>query len=308
MHEERFMDKVPAQIFATLLDENIYLCSISTMYRILHENDEVKERRKVSRHRNYAAPELIATGPNEVYSWDITKLKGPEKWSYFYLYVILDIYSRYVVGWMVAPRESASLAEDLIRQTCESQEVDTTKLVIHSDRGSAMTSKLVAHLLADLGITKSLNRPYVSNDNPFSESQFKTLKSQPSFPERFGGLEDARSFCVGFFDWYNNSHYHSGLALMTPFSVHYGLAEECNRRRQATLSLAHSNHPERFVLRPPTVSPLPDAVWINPPKPAPGAAQGKGSLIAVDLSEVKAIKEPATAGDVLAIDYTDANT
>ena len=176
------MDKVPAQIFATLLDENIYLCSISTLYRVLHENDEVKERRKVTRHRNYAAPELIATQPNEVYSWDITKLKGPEKWNYSYLYVILDIYSRYVVGWMVAPCESASLAEDLIRHTCERQEVDTKKLVIHSDRGSAMTSKLVAHLLADLGITKSLNRPRVSNDNPFSESQPQDLEEPTYVP------------------------------------------------------------------------------------------------------------------------------
>lgn len=267
MHEDRFVDKAPAQIFAALIDEGIYLCSISTMYRILHENNEVKERRKVARHRNYAAPELLATEPNQVWSWDITKLKGPEKWSYSYLYVILDIYSRYVVGWMVAPRESASLAEELIRQSCNRQEVDTTKLIIHSDRGASMTSKLVANLLADLGITKSLNRPHVSNDNPFSESQFKTLKNQPTFPERFGGLEDARSFCVGFFDWYNNVHYHSSLALMTPFSVHYGLAREVNEARQKVLSQAHSDHPERFVHGPPTVLSLPTAVWINPPKP-----------------------------------------
>lgn len=268
MHQDRFVDKAPAQIYAALLDEDVYVCSVSTMYRILHENDEVKERRKIARQNNYSAPELLATGPNQVWSYDITKLKGPEKWSYCYLYVIMDIYSRYVVGWMVAMRESASLAETLIEETCMREEVDTTKLVIHSDRGAPMTSKIVAHLLADLGVTKSLSRPRVCNDNPFSESHFKTLKHQPTFPERFGGIEDARSFCVQFFDWYNNCHYHSNLALMTPFSVHHGLAEKRNEERQVILSKAYAEHPERFVSRPPTVMPLQRAVWINPPKPS----------------------------------------
>jgi len=268
LNGERFADKAPAQIFAALLDDGIYLCSISTMYRILHEHDEVRERRKQARHKKYAAPELIATAPNRVYSWDITKLKGPAKWSYYYLYVIIDIYSRYVVGWMVASRESGDLAEDLIRQTCKRQNVDTSQLIIHSDRGTPMTSKVVAHLLSDLGVTKSLNRPYVSNDNPFSESQFKTLKYQPSFPAQFGCMQDARLFLQDFFNWYNNQHYHSSLELMTPSVVHHGQALKCSELRQKVLLDAYSKNPERFVRGNARHLKLPTAVWINKPKPA----------------------------------------
>jgi putative transposase len=265
MHDSRFVDKSPAQIFATLLDEGAYFCSIRTMYRILHSLKEVRERRNIVPPRNYARPELLATGPNQVWSWDITKLRGPVKWTYYYLYVIIDIYSRYVVGWLVADRESSQLAKHLIAETCQRQQARTKELIIHSDRGSSMTSKTVALLLSDLGVTKSLNRPHVSNDNPFSESQFKTMKYNPHFPGRFGSLEDARSFCKWFFDWYNQDHHHSGIALMTPDTVHYGLAGVRNAARQQALNKAFSNNPERFVRGQPCVMQLPTAVWINPP-------------------------------------------
>jgi putative transposase len=249
-----------------LLDEGVYHCSIRTMYRILKEHDEVRERRNQLKHPQYEKPELLATAPNEVWSWDITKLKGPEKWTYYYLYVIIDIFSRNVVGWLIATRESAELAKQLIGETCDRQGIDKDQLVIHSDRGSAMTSKAVALLMADLGVTKSLNRPHVSNDNPYSESQFKTMKYCSSFPERFGSIQDARAFCQRFFDWYNNEHYHTGLALMTPASVHYGRAKECNAQRQIVLTDAFGRHPERFVGGHPKVLQLPEAAWINPPK------------------------------------------
>lgn len=264
-HELRFADKSPAAVYASLLDEGKFLCSVSTMYRILRTQGEVRERRSLINRPNYRKPELLATAPNQVWSWDITKLKGPEKWTYYYLYVILDIYSRYVVGWLVASRESADFAKQLIEQTCDRQQVRNANLIIHSDRGTSMMSKAVSQLYADLGITKSVNRPHVSNDNPFSESQFKTLKYQPSFPKRFGSQEDARGFCREFFDWYNNEHYHSGIALMTPATVHYGLAEACNEQRQRVLKAAFQQHPERFVRGLPRTIPLPEAVWINPP-------------------------------------------
>lgn len=267
LHEDRFVDKAPSEVYATLLDEGIYLCSIRTMYRILHAHDEVRERRNVLRHPQYKKPELLATAPNQVWSWDITKLKGPAKWTYYYLYVILDIFSRHAVGWMVARRESAELAKDLIGETCMRQGIEEDQLIIHSDRGSAMTSKTVALLMSDLGVIKSLNRPHVSNDNPFSESQFKTLKYQPAFPERFGSIEDARAYCQRFFKWYNEEHYHSGIALMTPAVVHYGSAAKCNDRRQMVLAKAFEEHPERFVNGLPKVLELPEAVWINPPNP-----------------------------------------
>ena len=266
LNSDRFGDKPPAQIYAALLDENIYLCSVSTMYRILRENDLVRERRNILRHPEYNKPELLATGPNEVWSWDITKLKGPQKWTFYHLYVILDIYSRYVVGWMIASRESGALARDLIEETCRRQEVEADKLYIHSDRGSAMTARSVALLMSNLGITKSLSRPQVSNDNPYSESHFKTMKYQPMFPKRFGCIEDARQFCLKFFDWYNNEHYHSGIGFMTPAMVHYGAAEECNRRRQDVLSDVYARFPERFVKGAPKVSKLPPKVWINRPQ------------------------------------------
>jgi putative transposase len=265
LHSERFRDQAPSQVYATLLDECTYLCSIRTMYRILEEAGEVRERRDQLRHPNYSKPELLATGPNEVWSWDITKLLGPVKWSYFYLYVILDIFSRYVVGWMVAHRESAELAERLIEESYRKQGIRPGQLTLHADRGSSMTSKPVACLLCDLGITKTHSRPHVSDDNPFSESQFKTLKYRPEFPQRFGSIEGARSFCQAFFPWYNGEHRHSGIGLLTPEVLHYGHADAVIQCRQAVLSGAYVRHPERFVSRHPRPPEKPKAVWINPP-------------------------------------------
>jgi len=265
LHSERFVDIAPQEVYATLLDEGVYLCSIRTMYRILEENKEVRDRRNQARHVEYAKPELLGARPNELWSWDITKLKGPVKWSYFHLYVIIDVFSRYVVGWMVADRESSELAKRLIAETIRKQEADPTSLTIHADRGSSMKSKCVALMLSDLGVTKTHSRPHVSNDNPFSESQFKTMKYRPEFPERFGSIEDARAFGVDFFDWYNNEHHHSGIALLTPETVHYGLAEEVSLKRNVTLQLAYQLHPERFVRKQPEPPQLPTAVWINPP-------------------------------------------
>jgi len=264
---QRFVDMPPAEVYATLLDEGTYLCSIRTMYRILESNNETRERRNQARHTEYEKPELLATRPNELWSWDITKLKGPAKWTYYYLYVILDVYSRYVVGWMVAPRESAELATKLISETIRKQEADPNRLTIHADRGSSMKSKCVAMLLSDLGVTKTHSRPHVSNDNPFSESQFKTMKYRPEFPTNFGCIEDARGFCGGFFDWYNQEHHHSGIALLTPEMVHYGLADEVSQARLETLQQAYRQHPERFVRKAPEPPRLPEAVWINPPAP-----------------------------------------
>jgi len=265
LHSPRFVDKAPAAVYATLLDDGMYHCSIRTMYRILHDNAEVRERRDQLRHPNYKKPELLATAPNQVWSWDITKLLGPAKWTYYYLYVILDIFSRYAVGWMLASRENADLAKRLIRETIEKEHVDADQLTIHSDRGPAMKSHTVAQLLATLGVTKSHSRPHVSNDNPFSESQFKTLKYRPEFPDRFGSQEDARGFCQGFFHWYHYEHYHSGLGLLTPAMVHYGRAPQILAARQNVLLDAYAAHPERFVRKPPSPLPLPAAVWINPP-------------------------------------------
>ena len=265
LNSERFADIAPQEVYATILDEGIYLCSVRTMYRILEGNKEIRERRNQAAHVEYAKPELLATRPNELWSWDITKLKGPVKWSYFHLYVIIDVFSRYVVGWMVAERESAELAKKLISETIRKQEADPTQLTIHADRGSSMKSKCVALMLSDLGVTKTHSRPQVSNDNPFSESQFKTMKYRPEFPTRFGSIQDGRAFCVGFFNWYNTEHHHSGIALLTPEMVHYGLAEEVSRNRNVTLKRAYKEHPERFVRKQPEPPRLPDAVWINPP-------------------------------------------
>jgi putative transposase len=265
LHCDRFVDKAPAAVYAALLDENTYFCSIRTMYRILHDAREVRERRNQLRHPKYKKPELLATGPNQVWSWDITKLLGPAKWTYYYLYVILDIYSRYAVGWMLASRENADLAKRLIRDTIEKENVDADELTIHSDRGPAMRSHTVAQLLAALGVTKSHSRPHVSNDNPFSESQFKTLKYRPEFPDRFGSQEDAHGFTRRFFHWYNHEHYHWGIGLLTPAMVHYGQAEEALAARRQVLQAAYAAHPERFVRKPPEPPELPAAVWINPP-------------------------------------------
>jgi len=266
LYSERFMDRSPRQVYASLLDDGEYLCSVRTMYRILDEDQACKERRNQLTRPNYKKPELLATAPNQVWSWDITKLLGPEKWTYYYLYVILDIFSRYVVGWMLAHREQAELATRLIRETIEKQNIPEDQLIIHSDRGPSMTSHSVAQLLGTLGITKSHSRPHVSNDNPFSESQFKTMKYRPEFPDRFGSYEDGLSFCRRFFAWYNDEHYHSGIGLVTPAMLHYGQAHQIVASRQATLGNAYAAHPERFVKGPPKPPELPSTVWINPPQ------------------------------------------
>jgi putative transposase len=268
LHSEKFVDQAPPEVYAALLDEGQYVCSIRTMYRLLEANQEVKERRNQLRHPAYQKPELLATAPNQVWSWDITKFLGAVKWTYFYLYVILDIFSRYVVGWMIARGESAVLAERLIHETCLKQEIQRGQLLIHADRGASMKSKPVALLLSDLGVTKTHSRPHNSNDNPYSEAQFKTLKYRPDFPERFGSLEDARAFCQDFFAWYNFEHHHSGIGLMTPQVVHYGLAQDVFKAREKVLLAAYEAHPERFVRKFPAPLRLPQAVWINPPKPA----------------------------------------
>ena len=251
------------------------------MYRILAENQEVRERRDQLRHPNYQKPELLATAPNQVWSWDITKLLGPVKWTYFYLYVILDIFSRYAAGWLLAGEENSALAKRLITETCEKQGISSGQLIIHSDRGSPMTSKPVAMLLADLGVTKSLSRPHVSNDNPYSEAQFKTLKYRPSFPDRFGSVQDGRAFCREFFPWYNTEHRHSGIGMMTPEAVHYGRAPQILAARQQTLLTAYALHPERFVRRPPSPPVLPTAAWINPPQEKTASQDGAGSTISL---------------------------
>ncbi len=269
LHAPRFVDLAPAQVYAGLLDEGRYVCSERTMYRILEAHQEVRERRDQLRHPSYAAPQLLATAPNQLWSWDITKLLGPAKWTYFYLYVILDVFSRYVVGWMVAHHESARLAEKLIREICARQGIVPGQLTIHADRGSSMTSKPVALLLSDLGVLKSHSRPYVSDDNPFSEAQFKTLKYRPDFPDRFGSIQHARSFCQVFFPWYNTEHHHSGIGLLTPHDVHYGLADQRVANRARVLATAYAAHPERFVGGLPQPPARPTEVWINPPKPLP---------------------------------------
>jgi putative transposase len=269
LHEERFQNSAPAAIYATLLDEGRYHCSIRTMYRILGSQGEVRERRDQLVHPAYTKPELLAISPNQLWSWDITKLLGPAKWTYFYLYVILDVFSRYVVGWMVADGESSELAKRLIADTCAKQDVQPGTLTIHADRGSSMTSKPVAFLMADLGITKTHSRPHVSDDNPYSESHFRTLKYRPAFPERFGSLQDARSFSQDFFAWYNDEHRHSGLGLLSPTVVHHGLAHEAIERRRAVLDAAYAAHPERFVQKPPQPLPVPQEVWINKPQQTP---------------------------------------
>jgi putative transposase len=265
LHAERFWDTAPASVYATLLDEGAYLCSPSTMYRLLRQQGETGDRRRHATHPARVKPELLATAPNQVYSWDITKLHGPAKWTYYYLYAILDIYSRYAVGWMVAHREAAVLAERLLADTIAAQGVEPSRLTVHADRGTSMTSKPVAMLLADLGVTKSHARPHVSNDNPYSESQFKTLKHHPTFPERFGCVQDARAFCQGFFGWYNFQHRHSGIALLTPADVHYGRADQVITARATILDDAYARHPERFVGKPPQPPRLPEQVWINKP-------------------------------------------
>ena len=260
-----FVDLAPAEIYASLLDRGVYLCSIRTMYRVLNAHGEVRERRRQLRHPVYQKPELLAERPNEVWSWDITKLMGPVKWRYFYLYVIIDIFSRRIVAWCIADAESAALFKALFDDAVEKHAIAPGQLTLHADRGSPMKAKATALLLADLGVTKSHSRPYTSNDNPFSESHFKTLKYQPQFPKRFGCIEDAKSFCRHFFNWYNRDHHHAGIGLMTPDQVHYGHADDVYAARQKILDRAFLENPERFVNKPPQPPRKPTAAWINPP-------------------------------------------
>ncbi len=269
----RFVDVAPAEVVATLLDEGVWLASERTMYRLLAEAGQTGERRNQLVHPRHQRPELLAERSNQLWSWDITKLLGPATWTYFYLYVILDVFSRYAVGWMVAERESAVLAERLLAETVAKQQIPRDQLTVHADRGSSMTSKPVALLLADLGVTKTHSRPHVSNDNCYSEAQFKTLKYRPGFPDRFGSIHDARAFCQRFFGWYNQVHRHSGIAMMTPEAVHYGHAPRLHQARAHVLTAAYAAHPERFVRKPPAPRPLPTAVWINPPQPTDQTAQ-----------------------------------
>ena len=266
LNSERFADKAPGEVYATLLDEGVYLCSERSMYRILDDNAQVRERRKQLRHPEYTKPELLATAPNQVWSWDITKLKGPVKWTYFYLYVILDIFSRKVVGWMLADSECSSLAMQLVAASSEKECISPGQLTLHADRGSAMKSLALAQLLANLGITKTHSRPHVSDDNPFSESQFKTLKYMPTFPKLFGSIEDARAFCRPFFRWYNDEHRHSGIAMLTPSMMHSGNGQATLDARSLVLSRAYAASPHRFVHGRPARQLVPDAAWINPPR------------------------------------------
>jgi putative transposase len=286
LHSERFVDAAPTEVHATLLEEGTYLCSPRTMYRILASNHEVRERRDHLRHPAYVKPELLATGPNQVWSWDITKLKGPRKWVYYYLYVLLDIYSRYVVGWMLAQSESGRLAQRLIEETCDKQNIEPGQLAIHADRGGPMISKGLGQLLADLGVDKSHSRPHVSNDNPFSESHFRTLKYRPAFPDRFGSPEHAIDICRALFPWYNDEHHHSGLAFLTPAVVHHGRAEAVLEARYQTRLAAYAAHPERFINGQPRREKVPEAVWINPPTKATHQDDPGSTIVSADDPEV----------------------
>lgn len=269
LNSPRFQDAAPREVWATLLeDDGVYLCHWRTMYRILEKEGEVRERRNQLRHPHYKKPELLANRPNQVWSWDITRLLGPVKWTYFYLYVMMDVFSRYVVGWLIAAAETAEWAEHLIRTACERQAIQPGELIIHADRGAPMKAKTVAELMADLGVSKSHSRPYVSDDNPYSEAGFKTMKYHPDYPERFETMEIARAWARPFWDWYNDEHHHTGIALLTPATVHAGKAADVLAERQAILTAAFEAHPERFPNGVPMVAPLPSAVWINPPKPA----------------------------------------
>jgi len=308
LNGKRFVDQAPAEVYATLLDEGVYHCSARTMYRVLARHDEVHERRRQLVRPVPVKPELLATGPNQVWSWDITKLFGPAKWTYFYLYVILDIFSRYVVGWLVAERESGQLARRLIAESAAKQAIEPGQLTIHSDLGPSMTSKTVAQLLADLSITKTHTRPYTSNDNPFSEALFKTAKYRPEFPDRFGSLADALGYCRSLFSWYNTEHRHSGIGFLTPEIVHYGESRAILETRAATLWRAFDLHPQRFKGRRPEPPLLPPAVWINPPNPLPEPIEEKtdlaGSPQSHDLDPGKGSATPETSADVAAASHS----
>lgn len=266
LNSERFMDCAPRQVYAALLDEGTYLCHWRTMYRILATHSEVRERRLLRRHSVYKKPELLATAPNQVWSWDITYLRGETTWIHYPLYTVLDIFSRYVVGWMIAEVESSELAKQLIAATAYKQGIQSDQLTLHADNGSPMKGKPLSQLLVDLGITKSHSRPHTSDDNPFSEAQFKTMKYRPDYPERFASMVAARQWARPFFEWYNNDHYHSGLNLHTPASVHYGAALAVQQQRQTVMFGAYQAHPERFIHGLPLVKGAPAAVYINPPK------------------------------------------
>nr|WP_308114701.1 IS3 family transposase [Streptomyces sp. ISL-12] len=269
LRSPEFADMAPAEIYAVLLDRGVYLCSESTMYRLLHRHDEVRERRRQAVHPSRKIPELVAEGPGRVWSWDITKLKGPVKGVYYCLYTIIDIFSRYTVGWMIASRENKDLAERFLSETIAKYPVGHGQLTIHSDRGSPMVAQNVAQMMAGLGVTKSHSRPKTSNDNPYSESQYKTLKYRHDYPERFGSIEDAKAWCTRFFHWYNEEHRHSGIGLHTPYDVHFGLAEQLREMRADVLRAVYERHPERFVRKPPEPPKLPETVWINKPKDDP---------------------------------------
>lgn len=282
LNSARFQDQAPREVYATLLDEGQYLCHWRSMYRILAENQAIRERRNQLRHPVYAKPELLATGPNQVWSWDITQLRGPVKWVYFYLYVLLDIFSRYVVGWLLAGRESRDLAEQLIAESCTKQNIARGQLTIHADNGGPMIAKSVAQLMVDLAVTESHSRPHVSDDNPYSEAHFKTLKYAPGYPDRFADDEAARNWTRDFITWYNAEHHHSALGLLTPATVHTGAAAQCLAARQHVLREAYRAHPERFVRGQPVPAALPTAVWINPPK------EQKVGAIPVDITPTRA--------------------
>jgi len=265
LNSARFMDQAPRQVYAALLDEGRYLASVSTMYRVLRDHNEVRERRAVRRHPVYQKPELLATGPNQVWSWDITVMRGPRKWEHFALYTVLDIFSRYVVGWMIAETQTSELARQLVAESARKQGIVPGQLTLHSDNGTPMKGRPLVALLDDLGIDRSHSRPHTSDDNPFSEAQFKTMKYRPDYPNRFADIETARCWARAFFGWYNHEHYHSGLTLLTPASVHDGAAEAVREQRQATMAGAYAAHPRRFAAGLPQVKGAPDAVWINPP-------------------------------------------
>ena len=292
LHSERFVDQSPAEVHATLLEEQTYLCSTRTMYRVLAAADEVRERRAQARHPAYAKPELVATAPNQIWSWDITKLKGPIPYLYYSLYVILDLFSRYVVGWMVATHENAHLAQRLIAATCLKQGIGPHQLTIHADRGAPMRSKLVAELCADLSIGASHSRPRVSNDNPFSEAQFRTFKYRPEFPDRFGSIEHARRVGHDLFTWYNDAHHHSGLTYLTPADVHHGRAATMLEIRHHTRLAAYDAHPERFVQGPPRLEILPHAVWINPPAKTTAQEAPGTTIVTPDDPQHGGIRRP----------------
>lgn len=308
MNSQRFQDSAPAQIQATLLDEGKYLCSVRTMYRLLSRLGQVKERRKRVDRKYYPKPELLATGPNQVWSWDITKLLGPQKWTYFYLYVMMDIFSRYVVGWMIEERESAALAKVLIEESMKKQNLSKDhRLTIHSDRGAPMTAKTVTQLMADLGVIKSLSRPHVSDDNPFSEATFSTIKGCPTYPGRFGSIQDSRAWGRSLFPWYNDEHKHSGIGYYTAEAVHYGRAKDFYEIRSQTLLRAYGQHPERFVNKIPRPHSVPEKVWINPPAKT-GDTQDRGQIDKIDSTQNTAVIFKQILPDGGEIKRTGANS